>query len=397
MAKSKSGGTRSFLRGRVGADVYSIGKNAKGAKQQVVRSLAETVANPQTQNQMRGRMIMSTVMQAVAALKPIIDHSFDNVSGRQPNISEFITRNYALVKADVAANPSSANAFGLNKYQEKGVKQGAYIIADGDAVIPSALVLTKASGVIAITMPSNAITIAGLKAALGMTSDEYFTLVGITASGTAHYERFRVNPTLADSTAITSSNIGEVFAVEGNAAASVSLASNVISITLATVANCCAVIISKKSTNGYIHNEAILGSKTDNDFNADAALPTYPVGAQDYLNGGDIYGQSESFNPAPTPSPGVSAPVISGNTPFMSSTEVSMSAESGAEIRYTTDGTTPTAGSSLYSSAITLNATTTVKAIAIKNGESSSVTTKVFTAMENGNSGGGGAGFETGD
>lgn len=386
MAKSKSGGTRSFLRGRVGADVYSIGKNAKGAKQQVVRSLAETVANPQTQNQMRGRMIMSTVMQAVAALKPIIDHSFDNVSGRQPNISEFITRNYALVKADVAANPSSNNAFGLNKYQEKGVKQGAYIIADGDAVIPSALVLTKTTGVIAITMPSDAITIAGLKAALGMTSEEYFTLVGITASGTANYERFRVNPTLADSTAITTSNIGDVFAVEGNAAASVSLASNVISITLGTVANCCAVIISKKTANGYIHNEAILGSKTGNDYNADAALPTYPVGAQDYLNGGDIYGQSESFNPAPTPTPtptpSVSAPVISGTTPFQTSTSVTMSAESGAQIRYTLDGSTPSASSTLYSSAITLSATTTVKAVAIKDGVTSSVTTKKFTKSE---------------
>ena len=396
MAKSKSGGTRSFLRGRVGADVYSIGKNAKGAKQQVVRSLAETVANPQTQNQMRGRMIMSTVMQAVAALKPIIDHSFDNVSGRQPNISEFITRNYALIKADVAANPSSNNAFGLNKYQEKGVKQGAYIIADGDAVIPAALVLTKASGAIAITLPSDAVTIAGLKSALGMTSEEYFTLVGITANGAANYERFRVNPTLADTTAITSSNIGDVFAVEGNAAASVAVASNVITITLGSVANCCAVIVSKKTTSGYIHNEAILGSKIGNDFNADAALPTYPVGAQDYLNGGDIYGQSESFNPAPTPSPSVSAPVISGQTPFTSSTSVSMTAESGAEIRYTVDGSNPSASSTLYSSAITLNATTTVKAIAIKNGESSSVATKVFTAMENGDGGGGSAGFDTG-
>lgn len=393
MAKSKSGGTRSFIRGRVGADVYSIGKDAKGSKQQVVRSLAETVANPQTQNQMRGRMIMSTVMQAVAALKPIIDHSFDNVSGRQPNISEFISRNYALVKADVAAHPSSGNAFGLNMYQEKGVKQGAFIVADGDAVIPSALVLTKASGLIAITIASDNITIGGLKTALGMTNEEYFTLVGITATGVAHYERFRVNPTLADNTAITSGNIGEVFAVEGNAAASVALTSNVINITLASVANCCAVIISKKTTSGYIHNEAILGEKTGNDFNADAALPTYPVGAQDYLNGGDIYGQSESFNPAPTPSPSISAPVISGTTLFTSSTSVSMSAEQGAEIRYTLDGSTPTSSSSLYSSAITLTATTTVKAIAIKNGTSSDVATQVFTAMENGGGEGGSLGF----
>lgn len=386
MAKSKSGGTRSFIRGRVGADVYSIGKDGKGTKQQVVRSLAETVANPQTQNQMRGRMIMSTVMQAVAALKPIIDHSFDNVSGRQPNISEFISRNYALVKADVAANPSSNNAFGLNKYQEKGVKRGAYIIADGDAVIPAALVLTKASGLIAITMPSDAVTIAGLKSALGMTSEEYFTLVGITSNGAANYERFRINPTLADDTAITSSNIGDVFAVEGNVAAAVALSGNVINITLASVANCCAVIVSKKTTSGYIHNEAILGDAVGIQSTADVALPTYPVGAQDYLNGGDIYGQSESFNPAPTPTPtptpSVSAPVISGTTPFESSTSVSMTAESGAEIRYTLDGTAPSASSTLYSSAITLSATTTVKAIAIKDGTSSDVTTQVFTKSE---------------
>lgn len=383
MAKSKSGGTRSYIRGRVGADVYSIGKDAQGKKQQVVRSLAESVANPQTQSQMRGRMIMSTVMQAVAALKPIIDHSFDNVTGRQPNISEFIARNYALVKADVLAHPSSANAFGLNKYQEKGVKRGAYIIADGDAQLPSTLVLTKASGSIAITMAADAVTIAGLKSALGMTSEEYFTLVGITADGKANYERFRVNPTLADSTAISSSNIGDVFAVEGNAAASVSVASNVITITLAAVANCCAVIISKKVSGGYVHNEAILGSLTGVDFNADAALPTYPVGAQDYLNGGDIFGQQESFNPAPTPTPtptpSVSAPSINGTTPFETSTSVTMSAESGAEIRYTTDGSQPSANSTLYSAAITLTETTTIKAIAIKDGVSSEVATSTFT------------------
>lgn len=383
MAKSKSGGTRSYIRGRVGADVYSIGKDAQGKKQQVVRSLAESVANPQTQSQMRGRMIMSTVMQAVAALKPIIDHSFDNVTGRQPNISEFIARNYALVKADVLANPSSGNAFGLNKYQEKGIKRGAYIIADGDAQLPSALVLTKASGIIAITMPADNITIAGLKSALGMTSEEYFTLVGITSDGKASYQRFRVNPTLADNTAISSSNIGDVFAVEGNAVATVSVASNVISITQSAIANCCAVILSKKVSGGYVHNEAILGSVTGIDFNADAALPTYPVGAQDYLNGGDIFGQQESFNPAPTPTPtptpSVSAPSINGTTPFETSTSVTMSAESGAEIRYTTDGSQPSANSTLYSAAITLTATTTIKAIAIKDGVSSTVATSTFT------------------
>ena len=80
----------------------------------------------------------------------------------------------------------------------------------------------------------------------------------------------------------------------------------------------------------------------------------------------------------------VNAPTISGSTPFAESTTVTMTAESGAEIRYTTDGTTPTASSSLYSSPLTLTSTTTVKAIALKNGLNSSVATKVFTKSSGG-------------
>ena len=89
----------------------------------------------------------------------------------------------------------------------------------------------------------------------------------------------------------------------------------------------------------------------------------------------------------------VETPVISGETPFDESTEVSISGPDGAEIRYTTDGTAPNAESTLYDSAITLTDTTTVKAIAIKNGESSEAATKVFT--KNGSNVGSG-GFETG-
>jgi len=137
MAKAKSGGTRSFLRGRIASDVYSIGKDGNGRKQQVVRSLAETVANPQTTAQMRGRMIMSTLMQVVSGLSGLIDHSFDNVAIGQPSISEFIRRNYQYIKADVAAHPASGNQYGLNAYQVKGAKAGAYQIAFGKAILPA--------------------------------------------------------------------------------------------------------------------------------------------------------------------------------------------------------------------------------------------------------------------
>ena len=112
-----------MIRGRVASDVYSIGRDAMGKRQQVVRSLAEVVSNPRTLSQMRSRMIMSTVMQALGALKVIVDHSFDNVSGVQPNLSEFIRRNYALAKADAIAHAGYANTFGMVKYGEKYVRK----------------------------------------------------------------------------------------------------------------------------------------------------------------------------------------------------------------------------------------------------------------------------------
>ncbi len=79
----------------------------------------------------------------------------------------------------------------------------------------------------------------------------------------------------------------------------------------------------------------------------------------------------------------LTSPSINGNTSFTESTQVSMSGPDGAEIHYTTDGTVPTAESAMYSEAFTLSATTTVKAIAIKDGQSSEVASRVFTKSSN--------------
>ena len=83
-------------------------------------------------------------------------------------------------------------------------------------------------------------------------------------------------------------------------------------------------------------------------------------------------------------------PTIYGVTPFTESTEVTMSGPEDAEIYYTTDGSTPTAQSTLYEGGFTLSDTTTVKAIAIKNGESSEVSTRLFNKGTGGDTGGSG-------
>lgn len=296
MAKAKSGGTRSYLRGRIASDVYSIGRDANGKKQQVVRSLAETVKNPQTIAQMRGRMIMSTVMQAVSGLSQIIDHSFDNVPNGQPSISEFIRRNYALVKDDVLNTPATGAVFGLNKYQEKGAKQGEWLISDGKAVLPS-VVKTLGVGMASIKLDSSleSITAGAVRSALGLSEDDYLTFVGISTASDIMIYRLRLSSTLSDETVITNENVASLFSIENVYGTAVVIAvtstsgSKSINFTFGEDNDTTfGIIISKSVDGGYEHNTATIYPSIPSSWTKDEALATYPVGEERFLNGGEL-------------------------------------------------------------------------------------------------------------
>ena len=94
-------------------------------------------------------------------------------------------------------------------------------------------------------------------------------------------------------------------------------------------------------------------------------------GSQGGEQGGNQNGGAQSAPPA--------APTISGKTSFSDSTTVSVSGPDGADIYYTLDGSTPTSESTMYSEEFGLSETTTVKAVAIKDGQSSQVVSKIFT------------------
>ena len=84
----------------------------------------------------------------------------------------------------------------------------------------------------------------------------------------------------------------------------------------------------------------------------------------------------------PVPVPDVATPVISGETPFVGETEVTITCETeGAKIYYTTDGTDPTTTSTEYTEAFTITETTTVKAIVAKDDALSEIVSKKFTAV----------------
>lgn len=81
----------------------------------------------------------------------------------------------------------------------------------------------------------------------------------------------------------------------------------------------------------------------------------------------------------PTGGAVVSPPVIGGDEFFDEQTTVSITADAGADIYYTTDYNVPTVASTKYTGPFTLTETTRVQAIAVLGGVNSEVTARNFT------------------
>ena len=165
---------------------------------------------------------------------------------------------------------------------------GAYIVSKGSVVNPTAFTMQVNSGIAYVTLTADTLTIGGLKAALGFGDDDYLTIVGFTAGGSFRFVRLHINPDLADSTAIASGNIASVFVQEGNFTATVSLDSLVIEVDFSSLSGQAGLITTKKIDGVFQHSTCQITVPVSLNYAADVALPTYPTGKEQFLNGGDI-------------------------------------------------------------------------------------------------------------
>ena len=122
---------------------------------------------------------------------------------------------------------------------------------------------------------------------------------------------------------------------------------------------------------------SIVAAKSENrnvmQYNPNSGSPIFACYASASQQALAIYRNSEN----------VVKPVISGDADFVGSTQVTITAQSGLTVYYTTDGTDPDNTSTQYTAPFTINATTTVKAIAYDaSSNASGVAEMTFTKHE---------------
>lgn len=127
------------LRGKLGGTVYY-----RSNGQQISRSRAENVSNPNTQPQRIQRMIMATVMQAYSLTKEITDHSFEGIKYKQDSMAFFQRVNANKLRAMISAEtPAFSPSFTAPKLQ--ALIPNGYTISRG-SLAPVPYSYTEISG-----------------------------------------------------------------------------------------------------------------------------------------------------------------------------------------------------------------------------------------------------------
>lgn len=93
-------------RGKVGSLVFS-----RSNGNQVVRTRAEVVKNPQTQAQMIQRIFMNTISQAYSNMAAIVDHSFQGIEPGQASMNYFTSTNLKALRERVSQAISVGETF----------------------------------------------------------------------------------------------------------------------------------------------------------------------------------------------------------------------------------------------------------------------------------------------
>lgn len=289
---------------------------------QITKDRVYDVKNPRTENQMRQRMLMTTVGAAYKTLKSIADHSFEGYSSGMQCMHQFNSRNLNRFKQAAAAKGSVA----FNEYKDGDINPLPFILASGS--LPGFVFsFDGESNLQIVGEKENAgfATAEGIYAALGVQRNDLITFCtvigeGSTSNGVYTYKakRFNIVRLYCDKSGAVTRPADAFTISTNNDQASIAMSTSGNAITIKTGAtDFGAVIQSRKNDSGWLRSDAVMivaedvisGVKTANQ------LATYPVGTELILNNGPMANQGDAG--AAEPVPGVSPrsySVASGGT-----------------------------------------------------------------------------------
>ena len=118
MARSRVGGTKGLLNGRIANEVFTIRKDSKGNFVQIVSAIPEGVERTLTPELAKQRMAMSVVERAMGAMSKIVQHSFEGYTRPEEAVAAWASVNIKRVQEDMAARWDGLSFF---SYPIKGV------------------------------------------------------------------------------------------------------------------------------------------------------------------------------------------------------------------------------------------------------------------------------------
>lgn len=163
MARSKQGGAWGFLRGKVGGMSYSIlgaDKSGSGKKEQIIRSLPESVKNPQTAGQTMQRMKLAPAQKFYKAFAELLSNAFQGIAYGDAS------RRFFMALAMKAEGP----------YVQKGVDRfipAAYVFSQGS--LPSVGIEPFEGGAAVITLANEV-----AEGTTTITNAEFAELLGVS-------------------------------------------------------------------------------------------------------------------------------------------------------------------------------------------------------------------------
>ena len=135
MARSRVGGSKGLLSGKVGDVIYSITRNSDGSFRQGIGANPESRFNPNTDAQACARMTIGMIERAMFTYRDFMGTGFENVDLGTNSVSKFSEVNYNEIREEILAYWDMPDWTEWNyDFPRKGQtvpKDGEFIISQG--------------------------------------------------------------------------------------------------------------------------------------------------------------------------------------------------------------------------------------------------------------------------